>query len=283
MKKRWLALAAIVAFVGYQGWSYNQSLGIPPQENADGTIDYTLVDKKANVNGIRAKPERKEWVLRFPKDTYIFRPETMDVGRFEINGVSLRTNSQANKSLLFNLHFDTFRFLGREASSLDNSVIKVWLNSNYLKYGVIAERPGHRSYAYSHFTSNVLRCAKDKELAPGVYKLRQATRDEIRQVIEEISATWKGRPLDPELDRECYLSENAMRVELHSPSGRPVGSGLCRFHDDANTGRCAIHVWFPQNRTGTIRTTISQITNLAEIYSKAVDIVTAATISEGEK
>lgn len=280
MKKRWLALAAVVAFVGYQGWSYNQSLGIPPQENADGTIDYTLVDKKANVNGISAKPVRKEWVLRFPKDAYIFRPETTDIGRFEINGVSLGTSSSPNQSLLFPLHKDGIKFLGEEGLELTNDVFHVSLNSKFLEYGVVDERPGHGSYAYSHFISNDLRCVKEKELAPGVFKMRQATKEEVRRVIDQVSATWKGSPLDPELDRECSRSESTMRIALYSANGIPVGQGHCPREEEVKTYSCIIRIWLPQNRMGSLRFMPGLVPNLQEMYSRTVNIVTAATVSK---
>jgi hypothetical protein len=70
----WVGLATfgICAFLGFQYYKYRSDplvAGISPRENADGTIDYTLIGKDYSKKYGRGmvKIDLLEWVLRLPK------------------------------------------------------------------------------------------------------------------------------------------------------------------------------------------------------------------------
>jgi hypothetical protein len=75
MKRLILAGAlTVVALCGYFGVQYYMRAydpllaGIPPRENADGTIDYTLIGKDySKTYSPEQQPDNVEWVIRLPK------------------------------------------------------------------------------------------------------------------------------------------------------------------------------------------------------------------------
>jgi hypothetical protein len=285
VKERWIVLAglAVVAVLaGHKWWSsYQQSLGIPPRENADGTIDYTLVDPEAHINGIEKPPVRKEWVLRFPKDVYISGVEQKKVRRFEINGVSLRTDQDPNRSFSFYLNFEDFSFLGEERQSDDPDVLRVRLESEYLKYGIVAEKPGHTSYAERHFALFDRNCTKEKELAPGVFKLRQSTQEEVRRAVARISSSPEiVSRYKPELEPRCYISTDSIRISLYNLQNKPVGSGLCWERDDETIGQCNLTIWLSSNRMAGLFFKQVKIGQLQEAYEAVARMLAQATVSE---
>ena len=281
VRKRWIALAGVAALIGYQWWSYQQSLGIPPRENADGTIDYTLVDPEAHINGIGQPPVRKEWVLRFPKDVYISGVEQSKVRRFEINGVSLRTDEDPNRSFSFYLNFEDFSFMGEARQSENPDVLRVRLLSEYLKYGIVAEKPGHTSYAQRHFAHNDRNCTKEKELAPGVFQLRQATQEEARDAISQAASPAQlTSRYNLELEPKCNIQSNSIRISLYSLDNKPVGAGLCHERDNETVGECRIRLWLPQNRLAVFFFSQTRIGQLQEAYEAVSRILARSTVSE---
>jgi hypothetical protein len=62
-----LAIAATCVYLGFKFYQHSKRIHaeIPPQENADGTIDYTLIDQWVD------DPEPYFWVLRLPADQYV--------------------------------------------------------------------------------------------------------------------------------------------------------------------------------------------------------------------
>jgi hypothetical protein len=98
-------VGVVLLAVGYGGYRHYvnshdpQVVGIPPHENADGTIDYTL------ALPVTADHDGFYWVVRLPKDQYIeiSKPGTSDVGIVGGVALGLRTYSNQSINLLYKL------------------------------------------------------------------------------------------------------------------------------------------------------------------------------------
>ncbi len=70
-----LVVVVLILTIGYGGYRYYVNLhdpfaaGIPPHENADGTVDYTLIDLPEPGN------KQHYWVFTLPKDQYVVIPD----------------------------------------------------------------------------------------------------------------------------------------------------------------------------------------------------------------
>jgi hypothetical protein len=72
--------------------------GIPPKENSDGTIDYTLIGIETAKTGSR-KSELLEWVIRLPKN-YIARDVSqVDGSEIWFNGGHIKFKGRHNESV----------------------------------------------------------------------------------------------------------------------------------------------------------------------------------------
>ena len=101
------AIAAVVlcvlVFARYKYYQYITDpliAGIPPKENADGTIDYTLIEVKSESSG----PKKvSEWVIRFPKKYHVDMSKRQEVEMLNNNVVSGTLTIRSNEYLGFSV------------------------------------------------------------------------------------------------------------------------------------------------------------------------------------
>jgi hypothetical protein len=108
-KRKWAWLVAILVLVvvgfGYFYRSFTRDTWqdeVPPRVNADGTIDYVLMEKSNKYEG-------HYWVYRLPKEIYVERSQTRDLGRFSADGISAGLRETANSYLTVYFLKDSLR------------------------------------------------------------------------------------------------------------------------------------------------------------------------------
>jgi hypothetical protein len=117
MKRLILAGAlAVVALFGYFGFQYCAGAsdplvaGVPPRENADGTVDYTLINK------FLYDKEPTFWVLRFPNDQFVEISEDW-TGNYKGSGVSVGLGTRPNQYISVYLEDEKLADYLRESES----------------------------------------------------------------------------------------------------------------------------------------------------------------------
>lgn len=129
------AIVLLLVFVaGYFSYKYYQfardpyANGIPPHENSDGTVDYTLATPGS------AEVDRYYWVVRLPKDQYAKTSESGESPIGIINGVGYAFRSYSNQSLglYYKLpSFEPFKSTSTVEERIDGPSIRVTLLNNW--------------------------------------------------------------------------------------------------------------------------------------------------------
>jgi hypothetical protein len=121
MKKTFLAFVAIAITVG--GYFYYERVirkGHPyvaPRENADGTIDYTLIFRPL------PKSQGRYWVLRFPKEWAVVPSESINVGKVQLpNGSVWDFKTVPNNWLEVRLDYPTLKPLRQGTAAQKDEV-----------------------------------------------------------------------------------------------------------------------------------------------------------------
>lgn len=75
---------------------------VPPRVNADGSIDYVLMQKSKNVEG-------HYWVMRLPKEISVRRSQNRNLGQFSTGGISAGLRETANSYITVYFYKDSLR------------------------------------------------------------------------------------------------------------------------------------------------------------------------------
>jgi hypothetical protein len=108
------AIGAVVlcAFI-FGGYNYYQYIsdplisGIPPKENADGTIDYTLIGYELNSGEANAK-QVLAWIVRLPNKYQAHLAQSHEIDLLGTNGTSVVTAVRNNETLAFTVSPENF-------------------------------------------------------------------------------------------------------------------------------------------------------------------------------
>jgi hypothetical protein len=131
--KRLLKIVAVtvVAAAVYGGYLLKKPTGpwqhpyVPPHENADGTIDYTLVDKP------RRESDGSYWILRFPKEWDVVPSEAEDPGAVQLpNGTVVDFNSVPNDHVKINFDYQTLTPMKKGERLKDNEDLRLIARGN---------------------------------------------------------------------------------------------------------------------------------------------------------
>jgi hypothetical protein len=135
---------------------------VPPKENADGTVDYTLIFRPL------PKFEGNYWVLRFPKDWDVTPSETEDAGEVRLpNGRVWDFNAVPNDWVRIRLNLETLTPLKKGTPPGSG---ELWIEPTADPYLTKSKAD------YDRFMKETAEhCDKIGEIIPGVvaYKMRQ--------------------------------------------------------------------------------------------------------------
>lgn len=243
---------------------YWDSLDITPKENADGTIDYTLVAKLSKRDW--------KWVLQFPNHVWIDVPEARETSNtISTNGLSLPRTALANRNLYFYLDTNDLSFIKKGTDHNRSEVLIVSIDNWPEVYRDVykGQDTGFvRKYGYKKSP----RCREVSEVAPGFYKFRNATREEKFEHIKNSNM--------PKKNQKQFLKEKCTRgyeatYAIYSEENDPVVGGGCRT---AGKNSCLMNMWLPHGRIIKLRFPEKDILKLNEFYSKVLEIMNTAIL-----
>jgi hypothetical protein len=230
---------------------------IPPKENADGTIDYTLLSQAPQSTA-------HYWVLRFPKTMAVTRSEEQYEGVVTLpNGPSYKLKSQPNENIEFFLRLPTLEPLPAPATAEDimnAGVLRVYVYNH--PYNIKARLP-------EMMQDIAEKCVEVGRFEPGVIAY---------QAKPDYQAP-KDRP------GKCFVhdlgDDKAIGYILHDRGGAYLGDFKCWLPQtpDAQAG-CFGNIALPQNRRALFHFMTVKIPpqSLQSITEQVVKFVTQATI-----
>ena len=241
---------------------------IAPISRDSGSTDYTLIDW--------IFPDKKyfeHWVLRFPDNATISRPEDLKLrGPTIINGVKL-SNDQRNHRLTVYLRMPDMAFLPKGQERFHPDVAYVSVNAGHQIY----KRTIHNFYGQieTGFSGryNRLNCAKDKQIAENFFLMR----DETALEKEAHGPSYKSY-----LQDKCGLLRNYVHFAHYDHADNLLAKGECRTDDLYKSEHlsCNFRVWLPQQRDAYVRIAPKYLQQFPRIYRKIVKILSDATVIE---
>ena len=124
------ALIFAALFGGYKYFDFAGDTAhpyVPPKENADGTIDYTLIFMPLRKYG------GSYWVLRFPKDWAVIPSEAEDPGEVRLPGGKVWDfNAVPNWWVKVRLDYTTLKPLPKDAPA-PRTELWIYANANPLR------------------------------------------------------------------------------------------------------------------------------------------------------
>jgi hypothetical protein len=226
MKKAFVALIAIILIAGigyYLARPADPLLsGIPPRENADGTIDYTLVNKWLYDK------EPTYWVLRFPNDQYVRTSENW-TGDYKnsSNSVGLHTRPNQYIELYFKDNSLENYLLKSEFGHSDRAgriEVTVWAEEN-----ISATNDG-QSLGTGSVRDVNKHCKLVERIAPGVLLYANDVENNDGS-IEQAGCAGVG------YDHPGYIEAYVL---VQNAKGNPVGEFNCGVSQTAVTPRTCL-------------------------------------------
>lgn len=235
----------VITLVLAGGWywlhKHNMSprvAGIPPQENADGTIDYTL------VNWVADPPPY--WVLRFPKKAHVIGDEEDPKPRFPA-GLFTHPIGKNNNIRVF-LTIPDFKFLTEKSRSADDSVVTVILPPP------VYIRP-YRLKDWERENIND-ECKLVGELAPGVFEYGGSRGGAFGFLCSNIGRH-KGKP-----------------IIVRDKSGKLIGDGACIME----SGKCTINLHFNEYGTASTYFHVQNISKAPKLHDAVAAMLKQITV-----
>lgn len=255
-------IVLIVVFAGYSSYQdskYSDGRLIPdpiaPISREKGTIDYTLVDWIFSD-----KKYFEHWVLRFPEDATITRPE--------------KPNSKNhNYRLTLYLKMPDMTFLPQGEKKFDKEVTRISINARHQVFKKVTSN--YKGGIESGFAGryNQLNCARDKEITKGFFQMRDATNAEK----EAHGSSYKSYLRD-----KCERSQDNIPFAYYDKAGDLLAKGSCWKSDifKSEKASCYFRVWLPQGRDAYVDLAPKYLGEFPLIYQKIVTKINDATVIE---
>lgn len=279
-----MILAAILSVVYYKILPEIQRklLFIDPIAYGDGSVEYIVRTKSFVGRGKVENEYYEDWVLRIPNSVQCleadrngfcsdYLPEKLvsDFGDGPIPTLNLYLK-------LPNLEPLKDRFI-RTSPNVLNIYFGVGSFNIYgTDTGVF--KPGGGGFANTHKIQTEIKCRKDQEIAPNLFRLRDATLTEKKAYGNKYKNMW---------DDKCISSRFSKRSEyaLYGEADKRIGYGGCNFdpqktNEFTKSHSCSFFIWLEQERRVQYSFHASHLKNLPEIYKKTVKFLNEATILE---
>jgi len=280
----------VVSAVAYYGMQWMEKHKYDPIALEDGSIEYRLIyhdrtrrNPGPNIinlspDGVMIQPSTKKspttdafdqhWVLRFPKELRVFRPEVEQ--SLAIYQQKHRVPfSSPNYMFRFYFAFPDFAMQNKMMSYSRKDMLLVTLFATDRIY-----EPKEQTSRYNtSFTRQKdpqfnPRCTKDKEIIPSLFLLKSRTEEERKRVREKYGpAPGNCASITNDKSGPLYYS-------VYDALGQIQGAGFC---DQSIAQRCQFEFWLPQKRVVKYTFYSQNLSKIHEIHATVVDLLTKAT------
>ena len=173
------SLAGIAAYLLLSDEEDTQIVVRPPVTSG-GFVEFTLIDRGYSKT-VRTGDER-HWVLRFPRTALVETPEQRETATGAASDWLYQKGFLPNTFLRFYLDAASLKLLPATTGHDPRDVIAVSVGASFEVYGSGHYEKGVRSWSSLYDAMFNLRCAKDSEIAEGLFLLRKRTDAEMQQV-----------------------------------------------------------------------------------------------------
>ena len=253
-----------VVFAGYSSYQDSKYLNgrlkpdpIAPFVREEGTLDYTLIDWI-----FKDKEYFEHWVLRFPEDANVTRPEDSKLkGPIIINGLKFG-NGGHNRRLAFHLKMPEMNFLPKGEKKFDKTVARISVNARHQIYK--EKTNNYKGQIETGFSGrqNQLNCVRQKQIAKGFFQIRDATAAEKEA---------HGPSYKRYLKDKCGHSNDYINFAHYDEAGDLLAKGRCRISDlfKSEKASCDFRIWLPQGRDANVRLAPKYLEDFPLIYLHA--------------
>ena len=261
-------IALLFALVVAALWHYypavlgsNWEDEVPPRANADGTIDYVLMQKSKNVEG-------HYWVMRLPKEISVRRSQNRNLGQFSTGGISAGLKETANSYIVIDFFKDSLRpaLLADNLSEHDSLVAERTYNAMFRGWYVLDDGPN------MDIKENFETCREEPSSSP---RVRIFSYDEN---IERSHAP--KRCYVSSLAREGYENKDYVIADT---AGKYLGDFECTFYQDDPIKKCGGFVNLSLNNHVQLTVNVTEIDpqKLAELADAARAFFTKHLLERG--
>jgi hypothetical protein len=257
-----LALVGIAAYFTLSG--DKEPIRYDPIVYEDGSTEYRLINAGKDLE--KGTDDDQHWVLRFPKELNVYTYE----GGLEVKQDNPKPfRGIRNRDMYFYILLPDFDLQKRRESYDDDNLLRVALNADEKRYGTGTYQERGSSFSSNHYVASNRKCRKDKEVASGLFTLRNPTETEKQAMRDEYGDEARF------YEKGCGSTDPTITdYSVYDIMGDPLGRGWCY---SGAAGSCVFTLWLPQNRTALFRFHKKYLMQIQSIHEAVADLITAST------
>ena len=250
------------------GWTVPEP--IAPVTRESGTVDYTLI---AWI--FPNKKQFEHWVLRFPDDVVITRPEDLkNRGPVIVNGIKFGAGRRSNSALTAYLYLPKGTFIRIKGQNLFHpDVARISVNASHQVYKKASYNSSGAIETGFAGRYKRLNCAREKQIAEGFFQMR----DETAQEKQAHGPSYKSY-----LKNRCGPSRDLVNFAYFDDADDLLAKGECHISDlyKSKHTSCNFRIWLPQQRDAYVSISPKYLPQFPSVYRKIVDTLNDATVIE---
>jgi len=290
----WIPIFLIGVYAIIEGTKiFSKTAQAPIVVYNNGVAEYSLIAD--NFSSSRVDKIRK-WVLQFED---VYRCQNSGNNDFCNNFQPLIVepyfeSPPVYSPLVLSLKYPKMNFLKHGENIYGMNIIRTRIYKNHHAYHDISPITGRGHGFYTSYKNGYeVTCSKGDEIASGVYKLREPTKNEKDALVAKypwtknhqcLHSSSQGGILKDEANNTIMTVAGNPSVEfyaLYNEDDKPVAYGSCNpTKNSAIPGNCSITMWLPLERTISLFFGYELIEKLPEIYSKITNLVIEWTVAE---